>query len=304
MADKRFRNIVNGESVDAADGATYDLINPATGEVYAAAPASKAEDVDRAMKAADKAFETWGDTTPVGAAEGTAEDRRRPRVAGRGVREGRVRQHRQAARAHDERRDAYGDRPDPVLRRCGTGAGGQVRRRVHEGPHVLHPPRADRRRGPGDALELPADDDDLEDRSGARRRQHDRAQALRHHAGVDDAVRRDGAGVPAAGCLQRGVRRPRHRPRGRRAPVRRSWSRSRARCARASRSPGSAAKQLKRAHLELGGKAPVIVFDDADLEKAAAGIAAGRLLQRRAGLHGRDPRARWAGRCTRTSSRR
>ena len=64
MADLRFRNIVNGESVDAADGATYDLVNPATGEVYAAAPASKAEDVDRAMRAADAAFETWGDTTP------------------------------------------------------------------------------------------------------------------------------------------------------------------------------------------------------------------------------------------------
>ena len=64
MADLRFRNIVNGESVDAADGATYDLVNPATGEVYAAAPASKAEDVDRAMKAADAAFEAWGDTTP------------------------------------------------------------------------------------------------------------------------------------------------------------------------------------------------------------------------------------------------
>ena len=64
MADLRFRNIVNGESVDAADGATYDLVNPATGEVYAAAPASKAEDVDRAMRAADAAFEAWGDTTP------------------------------------------------------------------------------------------------------------------------------------------------------------------------------------------------------------------------------------------------
>jgi betaine-aldehyde dehydrogenase len=36
---------------------------------------------------------------------------------------------------------------------------------------------------------------------------------------------------------------------------------------------GSAAKDLKRVHLELGGKAPVIVFDDADIEKAAEGIA-------------------------------
>ena len=35
----------------------------------------------------------------------------------------------------------------------------------------------------------------------------------------------------------------------------------------------SAADQLKRVHLELGGKAPVIVFDDADIEKAAEGIA-------------------------------
>ena len=36
---------------------------------------------------------------------------------------------------------------------------------------------------------------------------------------------------------------------------------------------GSAAKDLKRAHLELGGKAPVIIFDDADIEAAAEGIA-------------------------------
>jgi betaine-aldehyde dehydrogenase len=35
----------------------------------------------------------------------------------------------------------------------------------------------------------------------------------------------------------------------------------------------SAAKQVKRVHLELGGKAPVVVFDDADLEAAAEGIA-------------------------------
>ncbi|MBV9291782.1 MAG: gamma-aminobutyraldehyde dehydrogenase, partial [Frankiales bacterium] len=35
----------------------------------------------------------------------------------------------------------------------------------------------------------------------------------------------------------------------------------------------AAATDLKRVHLELGGKAPVIVFDDADVEKAAEGIA-------------------------------
>jgi betaine-aldehyde dehydrogenase len=38
---------------------------------------------------------------------------------------------------------------------------------------------------------------------------------------------------------------------------------------------GAAAKDLKRTHLELGGKAPVIVFDDADLENAAENIAIG-----------------------------
>jgi betaine-aldehyde dehydrogenase len=36
---------------------------------------------------------------------------------------------------------------------------------------------------------------------------------------------------------------------------------------------GAAAKSLKRVHLELGGKAPVVVFDDADIAAAAEGIA-------------------------------
>jgi betaine-aldehyde dehydrogenase len=35
----------------------------------------------------------------------------------------------------------------------------------------------------------------------------------------------------------------------------------------------TAAADIKRVHLELGGKAPVVVFDDVDVEKAAAGIA-------------------------------
>ena len=65
MSGKRsLRNFVNGESVDAADGRTSDLINPSTGEVFASAPVSSATDVDRAYVAADAAFEIWSDSTP------------------------------------------------------------------------------------------------------------------------------------------------------------------------------------------------------------------------------------------------
>src|SRR4051812_33178577 len=65
MAGSRtLRNFINGAPVDAADGATLDLVDPATGEVFATAPRSGATDVDRAMAAAATAFETWRDTTP------------------------------------------------------------------------------------------------------------------------------------------------------------------------------------------------------------------------------------------------
>ena len=51
MADTTFLNIVNGERVPAASGETYDVIDPSTGEVYASAPMSGREDVDRAYAA-------------------------------------------------------------------------------------------------------------------------------------------------------------------------------------------------------------------------------------------------------------
>ena len=60
MADQTFRNVINGESVDSVSGQTYDVIDPTTGEVYAQAPMSGSEDVDRAYAAADAAFEAWG----------------------------------------------------------------------------------------------------------------------------------------------------------------------------------------------------------------------------------------------------
>lgn len=64
MADQTFKNVINGELVDSASGETYDVIDPTTGEVYAQAPKSGEEDVDRAYAAADAAFEGWGYATP------------------------------------------------------------------------------------------------------------------------------------------------------------------------------------------------------------------------------------------------
>ncbi|HWM40712.1 MAG TPA: gamma-aminobutyraldehyde dehydrogenase [Streptomyces sp.] len=61
---RRLRNYIDGEFRDAADGRTTDVVNPATGEVYATAPLSAAADVDAAMAAAEKAFPAWRDATP------------------------------------------------------------------------------------------------------------------------------------------------------------------------------------------------------------------------------------------------
>jgi betaine-aldehyde dehydrogenase len=59
-----FNNFIDGESVAAASGGTTDVINPANGEVMAQAPDSGAEDVERAVKAARAAFDGWANTTP------------------------------------------------------------------------------------------------------------------------------------------------------------------------------------------------------------------------------------------------
>ena len=60
----KLKNFIDGELVDATDGATEVVLNPATDEPIAEAPVSSAEDVDRAVAAARRAFETWSRTTP------------------------------------------------------------------------------------------------------------------------------------------------------------------------------------------------------------------------------------------------
>ena len=61
---KSFSNFINGKSVPAQSGATSEVINPSTGQAYATAPVSSAADVDQAMKAASDAFVDWRDSTP------------------------------------------------------------------------------------------------------------------------------------------------------------------------------------------------------------------------------------------------
>jgi betaine-aldehyde dehydrogenase/aminobutyraldehyde dehydrogenase len=59
-----YRNLVGGELVDAVEGATRDVLNPATGEVLAQVPEGAAADVQRAVAAAADARIAWRDTTP------------------------------------------------------------------------------------------------------------------------------------------------------------------------------------------------------------------------------------------------
>ena len=58
------KNFIDGEFVDPSDGQSEPILNPATGEAIAEAPLSSPADVDRAVKAAGAAWEGWATTTP------------------------------------------------------------------------------------------------------------------------------------------------------------------------------------------------------------------------------------------------
>lgn len=58
------QNFIDGASVDAQSGSRSDLVDPTTGEVFAQAPVSQAADIDAAYAAAERGFEVWGNTTP------------------------------------------------------------------------------------------------------------------------------------------------------------------------------------------------------------------------------------------------
>jgi betaine-aldehyde dehydrogenase len=62
---KTYQNFIDGEWTDPAEGQSESVVNPATGETIAQAPLSTAADVDRAVAAARRAFESWSITTPM-----------------------------------------------------------------------------------------------------------------------------------------------------------------------------------------------------------------------------------------------
>ncbi len=269
---KKFHNIINGEPVGAASGAPYDVVNPATGEVYAQAPASDAEDVDRAMRAADTAFETWVDATPserqralLGIADAlerraeefvaaecentgkpiqlTAEEELPPSVD-------ELRFFAGAARVLEGRSAGeYLADHTSWIRREPVGVVGQVTPWNY--PLMMMIWKIAPALAAGNCVVLkPSDTTPATTTLFAEMAQEflppgvfnvvcgdrDTGRAIVEHE-VPEMVSITGsvrAGMEVA---------------------------------------GSAAAQLKRTHLELGGKAPVIVFDDADVEKAAEAIA-------------------------------
>ncbi len=64
MSARELRNFIGGEYVEARGDESFPVIDPATEEVYATSPVSGQADVDAAFEAASTAFEEWGDATP------------------------------------------------------------------------------------------------------------------------------------------------------------------------------------------------------------------------------------------------
>jgi betaine-aldehyde dehydrogenase len=266
------RNIVGGEHVDPAEGRRMDLVDPATGEVFASAPVSGPEDVDRAYAAAAEAFETWRDSTP------SERQRALLRFA-----------------------DAVEEHADELVRLESRNTGKPIGLTTSE----EIPPMVDQIRffaGAARVLEGKAAGEYMAGHTSWIRREPigvvgqvtpwnypmmmavwKIAPAL---AAGNTVVLKPSDTTPvttlrmaelAADIFPPGVlnvicgdrdtgRALVEHPTPRLVAITGS--------VRAGMEvAGSAAKDLKRVHLELGGKAPVVVFDDADLEAAASGIA-------------------------------
>lgn len=62
--EKEYGLLIDGQWVSAENKAVFDTFNPATGELLSSCANASANDVDRAVKAAQEAFKTWSKTSP------------------------------------------------------------------------------------------------------------------------------------------------------------------------------------------------------------------------------------------------
>jgi betaine-aldehyde dehydrogenase len=267
------RNFINGEYVDARSEATSEIVNPATGDVVAIAPVSSHADVDAAYHAAAEAFHgEWGRTTP---------SERQKALLGLA--------------------DAIEKRADELVRLEAENTGK---------PHALTaseeiPPMVDQIRFFAGAARV------LEGRASAEYMKGHTSWVRREPIGVVGQVTPWNYPMmmavwkiaPALAAGNTVVLKPSDTtpettllmaelaseflPPGTFNVV--TGDRSTGRALVEHKTPAlvaitgsvragmqvaeSASRELKRVHLELGGKAPVVVFDDADIETAVEGIA-------------------------------
>ncbi|MGD0894852.1 MAG: aminobutyraldehyde dehydrogenase [Acidimicrobiales bacterium] len=271
-ATARLANFVGGEKREAQSGETTEVVNPSTGEAYATAPLSRAADVDAAFAAAATAFPAWRDATPAERSLALL------RIA-----------------------DSIAADADELVRIECENTGKPLALTASE----EIPPLVDQIRFFAAAARL------LEGRSAGEYMANHTSYVRREPVGVCAAVTPWNypammavwKWAPALAAGNTMVLKPsdttpvstlylaelmaEHLPPGVFNVV--CGDRDTGRLLVAHETPAmvsitgsvragievatAAAQNLKRVHLELGGKAPVVVFDDADVEAAAAGIA-------------------------------
>jgi betaine-aldehyde dehydrogenase len=270
--DVKVANFIAGERRDAVDGRTSELTDPVTGEAFAAAPLSGDADVDAACQAAARAFERWRATTPserslalfriADAIEGRAEElvalesRNTGKPIGLTMEEeipmmvDQIRFFAGAARVLEGRAAGeYMAGHTSFIRREPVGVCAQVTPWNY--PMMMAVWKFAPAIAAGNTVVLKPSDTTPVTTAWM-------AELMAEHLppGVFNVVcgdRETGATlvshpIPAMASITGSVRAGMEVMR-------------------------AAADDLKRVHLELGGKAPVIVFDDADVEAAAADIA-------------------------------
>nr|WP_284291485.1 aldehyde dehydrogenase family protein [Angustibacter aerolatus] len=221
---------VDGAFVDPASGSSFKTVSPATEEVLAEVAEGGAEDVDRAVRAARRAYEqVWSRLSGI---ERSKYLFRIARILQERAREpGGARDPRQRQADQGEPRRRRPARRAVVLPPRRVGRQARARR-------LRRRPEAGRCRRSGDPLELPAAHAGLEGRAGAGLRQHGGAEARRDDPAERAAVRRD---LPAGRACRPAwsTSSPARAPRGRRSSSTPTSTRSRspARPRSASRSP-------------------------------------------------------------------